>query len=243
MFLKNLPLHISRKLQAIPFIHDFFRDLYCLFRPGIRATVCKTFKTSSQICFLKIGANDGVSGDPLAEILLGDSRYRGVLVEPLPLFAKQLKQVYHNESRFQIVEAAITDSDGEIDIYFFDESKLTHSKFPAWYGEIASLDKQHLTNHLPAQFHDVISAKSVLALSVSTLLQQAGITSLNLLHIDTEGHDFCILRQFDLKKHRPEIIIAEHKHLNANDKFAMTSYLQGAGYTVRELEADFLATL
>ena len=192
---------------------------------------------------MKIAANDGVSGDPLAEILLGDSRYRGGLVEPLPQFAKQLKQTYCDANRFHIVEAAITESDSEIDIYFFDASKLSYSKFPAWYHEIASLDKQHLLNHLPAQFHNAISAKSVVALSVSTLLQQTGITSLNLLHIDTEGHDFCILRQFNLKKHRPEIIIVEHKHLSAADKDAMRSYLQVAGYTVQKLEADFLAIL
>lgn len=181
-------------------------------------------------------------GDPLAEILLGDSRYRGVLVEPLPQFAKQLKQVYRDSNRFQIVEAAITDSDGENDIYFFDESKLSCSEFLAWYREIASLDKQHLIDHLPTQFHDAITAKSVAALSVSTLLQQTGISSLNLLHIDTEGHDFCILRQFDLETYRPEIIIVEHKHLTNNDKTAMRNYLKCAGYTVRELEADFLAT-
>ncbi len=240
--MKNLPLIVSRKLQAIPLLHDFIRDLYCLIFPGIRATVCKTFKNKSQIVFLKIGANDGVIVDPLAEILLCDSRYRGGLVEPLPQFAKQLRRNYVDSNRFLIVEAAITDSDGEIDIYFFDESKFSHVDFPDWYRGIASLDKRHLLDHLPSQFHDAISAKSVLALSVSTLLQQTGITHLNLLHIDTEGHDFCILRQFDLKKHRPELIIAEHKHLSASDKEAMRKYLQVAGYTVRELEEDFLAT-
>ena len=81
------------------------------------------------------------------------------------------------------------------------------------------------------------------ALSVSTLLQQTEISSLNLLHIDTEGHDFRILRQFNLRKYKPEIVIVEHKHLNAADKDAMRGHLEGAGYTVRELEADLLATL
>ena len=241
MLLKTFPLYISRKLQAIPFLHNFIRDLYCLLRPGIRATVCKTFKTSREVCFLKIGANDGVSADPLAHILLSDTRYCGGLVEPVPQFAKQLKQAYRDTNRFQIVEAAITDLDGEIDIYFFDESKLS-LEFPTWYRGIASLDKQHLLDHMPNQFHNAISSKSVVALSVSTLLQQTGISSLNLLHIDAEGHDFCILRQFDLKKYRPEIIIVEHKHLNDNDKKSMRSYLQVSGYTVRELEEDFLAT-
>jgi len=240
---KNIPLKISNQLKSYPLLHDFLREIYCIFFPGIRATICKTFKNNRQIVFLKIGANDGVSADPLAEILLCDSRYRGVLVEPLPHLAKQLKQSYADSNRFLIVESAITDSDGEIDIYFFDESNLSLSEFPAWYRGIASLDNQHLVNHLPAQFHNAISKKSVVALSVSTLLQQTGLTHLNLLHIDTEGHDFCILRQFDLKKHRPEIIIVEHKHLSASDKDAMRRYLQVGGYAVRELDEDFLATL
>jgi len=188
--IKNIPLKISNHLKTYPLLHDFLREIYCIFFPSIRATICKTFKNNRQIVFLKIGANDGVSADPLAEILLCDSRYRGVLVEPLPHLAKQLKQSYADSNRFLIVESAITDSDGENDIYFFDESKLSCSEFLAWYREIASLDKQHLIDHLPTQFHDAITAKSVAALSVSTLLQQTGISSLNLLHIDTEGHDF-----------------------------------------------------
>ncbi len=241
MKLKTLPLLLSRKLHSIPFVHNLLRDIYCLFRPGIRATVTKVFRKRGRICVLKIGANDGLSGDPIAAILLQDRRYEGMLVEPLPQYAAQLKSVYGGTGRFELVQAAISDLDGEVDIHFFDESKTPDPHFPAWYREIASLDKTHLQKHMPATLHGAISAKSVEALSVPTLLERCGLQSVDLLHIDTEGHDYRILRQFDLRKLRTAVVIAEHKHLNAQDKTAMKTFLEDAGFSVRQLEADFLA--
>jgi FkbM family methyltransferase len=241
MSLRTLPLQISQNLQSMPFAHDLLREIYCLFRPGIRATVVKAFKRSDRIRVLKIGANDGVSGDPLAALLLEDRRYTGVLVEPLPQYALPLERVYGGSGRFEVIQAAISDTDGNVEMYFFDESKAQDLDFPAWYREIASLDEEHVRKHLPAHLHWAIGVTPVLAMAVQTLARRCDWRTIDLLHIDTEGHDYRILQQFDFKAGHPGVIIAEHKHLPSSEKEARRVLLEGAGYGVRELEADYLA--
>jgi FkbM family methyltransferase len=241
MLLRTLPLQISRKLESMPFVHDLLREFYCLFRPGIRAAVVQAFKRSDRIRVLKIGANDGVNGDPLAALLLKDRRYMGVLVEPLPQYALPLERAYGGSGRFEVIQVAITDTDGDVEMYYFDESKAQDLDFPAWYREIASLDEEHVKKHLPTHLHHAVGVTAVLAMSVQTLARRCDWQTIDLLHIDTEGHDFRILQQFDFKVGHPRVIIAEHKHLPSSEKEAMQVLLEGAGYGVRELEADYLA--
>jgi hypothetical protein len=42
--IKNIPLKISNQLKTYPLLHDFMREIYCIFFPGIRATISKAFK-------------------------------------------------------------------------------------------------------------------------------------------------------------------------------------------------------
>jgi hypothetical protein len=68
------------------------------------------------------------------------------------------------------------------------------------------------------------------------------MSRIDLLVIDTEGHDFRILRQFDLIALAPVLVMFEHQHLSPADKSAAYSLLRRAGYSWREVpEGDTLA--
>jgi len=105
-----LALRISKATERFPRFHKIARRSYRVFRPGIRFQTEAAFKHYQAIFVLKIGANDGVTNDPLATLLLTDRRYRGLLVEPLPMYAAMLRANYGECGRFAIEQAAVTAS-------------------------------------------------------------------------------------------------------------------------------------
>ena len=69
---------------------------------------------------------------------------------------------------------------------------------------------------------------------LDTLLERHGISRIDLLVIDTEGHDFEILRALDFTRFRPVLLMFEHQHLSANDKAAAYALLETHGYKFKE---------
>jgi hypothetical protein len=50
----------------------------------LQRMVRKASKYVDRPVFVKVGANDGVTGDPFAVSLLNNRQWKGVLVEPVP---------------------------------------------------------------------------------------------------------------------------------------------------------------
>jgi hypothetical protein len=110
--IKNIPLKISNQLKAYPLLHDFLREIYCIFYPGIRATILKAFKNYKKITVVKIGAMDGICADPLSSFLLNDPRVDGILVEPMQQYVDELERNFGATGRYKIQQVAISDYDG-----------------------------------------------------------------------------------------------------------------------------------
>src|ERR1043166_1442166 len=145
-----LVLKISKTTERFPRFHTIARRAYCFFRPGIRFQTEAAFKEYKDIFVLKIGANDGLTNDPLATLLLGDSRYRGLLVEPIPMYAAMLRANYGKCGRFMIEQLAIAASSGTANMYYVDEKGLKEIRIGNldWLRSIASLDRLHVIKHL-----------------------------------------------------------------------------------------------
>src|SRR5215472_4915785 len=106
MEISSFALKASRSLEKYPAIHKIARRIYCIFRPGIRFRVQQTFRSYDEVFVVKIGANDGVESDPLVDFLVNDARYRGLLVEPIPAYARMLSANYEGTGRFKIEQVA-----------------------------------------------------------------------------------------------------------------------------------------
>jgi hypothetical protein len=77
------------------------------------------------------------------------------------------------------------------------------------------------------------------ALTFATLVE--GLDRIDVLHIDTEGHDAKILAQVDLARWRPAVIMFESVHLEASERAACESRLRAAGYSLVANEFDTVA--
>lgn len=242
----SFAVRVSEFLKQFPLLHKGLRRAYCLFRPGIRFCVEKAFRDQSDIFVLKIGANDGLTNDPIGDYLLSDSRYRGVLVEPVPHYARLLADNFATTGRFSIERVAVSQSSGESKIYYVAEhaSDLLGEYFdvPAMRG-IASLNRRHVLKHLAPQYHSVVETDTVECLTVKELLRRNHVKHIDLLHIDAEGYDWMILQQFDFDIVRPKIVLFERDQLDKQDQEAARDMMQNAGYEVKAMGRDFLCLL
>ena len=234
----NLPtfaFRVSELVKQFPLLHKGLRRIYCLFHPGIRFRVEQAFRHQKEIFVLKIGANDGITNDPIGDYLLSDSRYHGVLVEPIPHYARHARRNFGLTARFSIKQVAVSHSSGEMKIYHIAEnaSELLgkYVDVPGLRG-VASLDRNHVLKHLAPEYHSIVESDTVECLTVKELLKRNHINHIDLLHIDAEGHDWMILQQFDFNLVRPKIVLFERKHLNRRDQEAARKMMQDAGYQV-----------
>ena len=191
--------------------------------------------------FLQIGANDGFTGDPLNPLIRrADTRWRGVLVEPVAHLFAQLSERYGDNPALRLERAAIGETDGTTIIHRLE----TGPADSLFLEQIPSLDPVLLQRNA-GQFGRTETAtvgEEVPSLSVATLLKRHAITQLDLLVIDAEGWDWRILRQFNLQTLRPKLILYEHQHLTAEEREQAHRLLAGSkyGYAVTD-EGDTLA--
>lgn len=176
------------------------------------------FATSvPEAVFVQIGANDGFTGDPLNHLIIrSDTRWRGVLVEPVGHLFDKLSERYGHDPALRLERAAIGEQDGTTMIHRLE----TAPDDTLWLDQIPSLDPALLQRNAE-QFgkgKSKIVSEEVPCLTVATLLERHAISSLDLLVIDTEGWDWRVLRQFDLVRLQPKLILYEHQHLSPEER-------------------------
>ena len=196
-------------------------------------------RTFPEASVVQIGANDGFSGDPLAR-WFEVTRWGGLLVEPIPHLAEALARRHAGRPWIAVERAAIAETDGEVTLYRVADAPGA----PAWYQQLASLDRAVLLKHQGAipDLESRVIAEAVPALTIPSLLARHRIARIDLLVIDAEGLDGRILRQFDFTRFRPWLIMFEHQHLESADKAATLAMLRRHGYRVAEMpEGDALA--
>jgi len=69
-------------------------------------------------------------------------------------------------------------------------------------------------------------------ITFETLVRRHDVKKIDLLHVDTEGYDFAIIKQVDFDRFRPAIVIYEHKHLQQQQQAECQSYVKNRGYTL-----------
>jgi hypothetical protein len=111
---------------------------------------------------------------------------------------------------------------------------------PPWAAGISSLypDRNAIGGkRTPAEefakIRDHIEKQSVRGEPLPLILARHQIDRIDLLQIDTEGHDYKVLRQFDFERYRPELVQMEIYNLPDEERRAALRLLADAGYEVR----------
>jgi len=189
---------------------------------------------------VQIGANDGIVGDPLAAAF-ARTRWCGLLVEPVPHLYEMLGARYRDRPGIRRERAAVSTHDGEAPLY---RLRAIPGQTPEWFNQLATLDREVLLKHRSSipDIDSLLVEERVPTVRLDTLLARHEISRIDLLVIDTEGHDLQVLRSLDFARFRPTLVMFEHQHLSEPDKKAAYALLESAGYDFREtIEGDAIA--
>src|SRR3990172_11007463 len=147
---------------------------------------------------VQIGANDGIVGDPLHELIQTHVDWQVLFVEPVPYLFERLKLNYGLSGRFKYENAAI--NDGSTCNFYWVGEEAGHEllNLPRWWDQLASFDKEHILRHLDGRLGPYIRTTVLNGLTLNQLIDKHDLNRIDLLYIDTEGHDWQILRQLDL---------------------------------------------
>ena len=164
-------------------------------------------KKNGNLFFIQIGANDGVSFDPIYEFVKSNhSKVAGIVIEPLRDIFEELKFNYRKCPNILPLNAAIHNSRKIISIYRIDPKRL--NDMPDWYKGTASLNIDHFK--LAGIPVDLLVKDEVKCLSLNELLEEYQVSKVDLLQIDAEGYDSEIILHIDFKIFKPSIIHFEH---------------------------------
>ncbi len=190
--------------------------------------------------FVQIGANDGLNGDPIHNYVM-EFRWLGILIEPVSFLFKKLQETYKGVQGLIFENKAISDVDGVRSFYRI--TRKTEPEKAYWFDQLGSFNKAVVESHwnnIPEQDKELVE-EHVYTMRFSTLLHKYNIEKIDLLHIDTEGYDFEIIKMIPFEMIKPAMILYEHRHLSLEDKQASEALLKKQGYTVLSMEFDIFA--
>jgi FkbM family methyltransferase len=136
-----------------------------------------------------------------------------IFVEPIPKYFDLLVQNYRNKypnNKFIFENLAISDNQEPIELYYPSDSN-DFKILPWCIEQLGSKDKHHVENHGYKIEMDKITLNPI---TLNQLFEKHQVQNVYVLSIDTEGHDYEILKSFDLKKYRPKFIEFEHIHID-----------------------------
>lgn len=241
-FIKSVPPAYWLLLPVISLLRWYRRFLYQRRLRRFRLLCKELPEVIPEPVFVKVGANDGMTGDPCSDMLLRNGRWKGLLVEPVPYCFKRLREHFTDTERFSIEQVAIGATVGKSTFYYVDtEAQKRLPGLPTWYDQLGSFNRKHITSHLGGVLEPFIVECTVEVYPLSYILKRNGIRNPDLLHVDTEGYDYEVLRTLDFVNHAPFMIFVEHTHLGIEEKEGMLCLLRKNGYTVKDCGSDYFA--
>ncbi|MDC3009941.1 FkbM family methyltransferase [Synechococcus sp. AH-736-G20] len=181
--------------------------------------------------FVKVGANDGITGDPCGNRLLRMENWQGHLIEPIPYVYANLLKVYGDQRRFKCHQVAISASNGTAPIYFLSpKAKENIPTLPHYWDQLASFNAGHIEKHFGTITSPYVTTLKVPTLRLGDFIVKNRIVRLDFLHIDTEGHDLVVLESMDFSICKPSVLLIEVKHLTRKGYSRVRNILSDAGY-------------
>ena len=200
-----------------------------------------------DLFFLQIGGMDGKRFDPIYAFVK-HYQWQGIILEPVPDLFEALAANYAGSEGVVLVNAALTDSDGEHEVFRVRRQAVLDGVVPLWAEGISSFfpDRNALggcgvSPDLHAALRRHMQGETVTCLTLRSLAERWPIPRIDLLQVDAEGCELQILRQVDWNVYRPNVIHLEHWALPAEERGELLGILGEQSYIMRMSEADVLA--
>lgn len=175
--------------------------------------------------------------------------WRGLLVEPLRDMFERLKDNYDHDSRLIFENVAISDAIETRTINRVPLDAVDSGLVPDWAAGISSFytDRNAIGGLRtdPVEFARLrphLVQETVDCVPLSLLFERHSIDRIDVVQIDTEGHDYHVLKQIDLNIYKPYIIQFESYNLPHDELNASLEYLAKFGYRCDNDGMNIVAT-
>jgi FkbM family methyltransferase len=177
--------------------------------------------------FIDVGANIGDWTDLMAKY--APDFEQAVLFEPSEIAFRQIKDRFGDNSKIELIQAAVADEPGELSFFEEPNSGHTSSLVPGFSAALAIEKKVSVT-------------------TLDSEVEKRSLGIINLLKVDTEGYDLHVLRGTKslLAKQQIEIIQFEYNQawaLAGSTLHKAYELVESFGYHVFLLKADGLFKL
>lgn len=181
--------------------------------------------------FVEVGAFDGVHYSNVRR-MHEQHGWRGVSIEPVLTNYAKLARAYEGTD-VVCLNLAIADEEGDAEMLV-----STYPHLPDWGSDVASLSDES-TERWTQAYGATWERQPVRVERLTTVLDRAGVSRVDLLSVDAEGHDLDVLRSLDLDRVRPTMIVVE----SGEEESAILELLTSAGYGVwRKTPQDIFFT-
>lgn len=203
--------------------------------------VCRRmFEFGQELTFVQVGAFDGITKDPLHRYIQ-KCGWRGVLIEPQPRPAAQLRDLYRDNNRIVVLQAALDCRSGKRTLFTVESDNV-----PAWARGMASFRRDNIVknSYLIPGLEATIKELTVNCIPFEDVMPRLPSDRLDLLQVDAEGADGQILSLFPFDRVKPAIVHWESKNLSKSQQEEALDMLSKHGYRfARSGEEDMLAVL
>jgi len=192
--------------------------------------------TTTGLSFVQIGACDGITDDPIHDLVIRHG-WTGILAEPQSRYFEKLHATYAGRAGIQLRNVAIGERNETRPLYQIDGDP----GLPAWTAMIASFDLDTVLAHevsIPG-LREHIVAQDIQCVTFESLL--ADVRTFDILQIDVEGYDATLIDLFDFERWRPSIVQFEHKHLSVVEHDRALRRLHEHRYSVAVVGPDTVA--
>lgn len=178
---------------------------------------------------IQIGANDGISYDPIYASLKKRPDIHITLVEPIVEYFRKLVENYSYRENVNFLNIAVSDQNGEAELRYVPLSAIERDNLPSWARGLATLETnkngmdstyessegiQKTDEQNVAEISKATEKQTARLVNINELLDHPFYKDLHLLVTDCEGHDYTLLKALDLNKSAPDLILSEWNLMN-----------------------------
>jgi hypothetical protein len=176
----------------------------------------------------------------IVEIGTSDFRTQAGLVEGI--FIEPVKYYFDRLPKCNKLNIAISNYTGETEVYYIPLEVIQEQGLPNWLRGCNSINEPHKTV-VSMGLQKYVKVDKVKVERIADVLK--GIKKIDVLKIDTEGHDTVILNDYlDTVDVMPKNIIFESNELSSKeDVMKVVDRLKVKGYDCQQVYYDMICTL
>jgi FkbM family methyltransferase len=170
----------------------------------------RMFPEGPGVC-VDVGAHDGITGSN--SYLFERRGWRCILVEPVPELCERIRTF----RRAIVVNCAASSSTGAASFY-------VPRSLESWSAlELAGTRKKQLTSGETG-----VDAITVQTRTLDDILEDAGVSAVDFVSIDVEGHELAVLKGLSIDRFAPRVVIVEDN--SGEGENGVAAHLAARGY-------------